>query len=98
MNCWSDCARGRFIHRKRASEGESSGAEVVSSAGTRNVAKVGSGKAERPRGREWIRPSVVDDVIRRSGEIDGSVIRGESGELPARPIINRKSTRLNSSH
>src|SRR5258706_9907690 len=63
---------------------------LVSYARTRNVTKIVIGKPERPRWREWIRPSVVDDVIRQSWEIDVYVIRGDSNDPLARPPAEQR--------
>jgi two-component system sensor histidine kinase KdpD len=45
-----------------------------------NVTKIVIGKPARPRWREIFFGSVVDEVIRRSGNIDVYVISGEKGE------------------
>jgi two-component system, OmpR family, sensor histidine kinase KdpD len=51
--------------------------ELVAYAQRRNVTKILIGKPLRPRWREILFGSVVDDVIRKSGEIDVNVITGE---------------------
>lgn len=58
--------------------------ELVNYAGSRNVTKIVIGKPERSRWVDFIRGSVVDDLIRTSGAIDVYVIRGDAEE-PARP-------------
>lgn len=55
--------------------------EVLAYATKHNVTKIVIGKPAQPRWREWISGSVVDDLIRRSGEIDIYVIRGESENI-----------------
>lgn len=45
----------------------------------RNVTKLIVGKTERPRWLDILRGSIVDEMIRRSGDIDVYVIRGEAG-------------------
>ena len=60
--------------------------EILSYAQERNVTRIIIGKPERPRWRELLFGSVVDEVIRGSGTIDVYVIRGQAGEvLPAPP-------------
>jgi two-component system sensor histidine kinase KdpD len=61
--------------------------EVLSYARRRNANLVVVGKPIKPRWRELLFGSVVDEMVRRSGEIDIHVITGEgSPESPARPI------------
>ncbi|MFA6091955.1 MAG: sensor histidine kinase KdpD [Elusimicrobiota bacterium] len=45
----------------------------------RNVTKIIVGKTERPRWLDLLSGSIVDELIRKSGEIDVYVIRGEAG-------------------
>ncbi len=54
--------------------------EILSFAIKRNVNKVVIGKPARARWKEWLKPSIVDDLIRRSGEIDIHVVKGEPEE------------------
>ncbi|TMB86805.1 MAG: sensor histidine kinase KdpD, partial [Chloroflexi bacterium] len=58
--------------------------EVVAYALAHNVTKVVIGKPQRPRWREVVFGSVVDDLVRRSGEIDVYVITGEAEDPQAR--------------
>jgi len=51
--------------------------ELVKYAEMRNVSKIIIGKPARPRWKEIVFGSVVDDLIRRSGNIDVYVITGE---------------------
>lgn len=63
--------------------------EIIKCANQYNVSKVIIGKPARPRWRELLFGSVVDEIIRLSGPIDVYVISGENGDaLPstARPI------------
>ena len=57
--------------------------EVIAFASTHNVTKIVIGKPQRPRWRELLFGSVVDDLVRRSGDIDIYVIRGEAEEAEA---------------
>ncbi|MEX5217589.1 MAG: sensor histidine kinase KdpD [Nitrospira sp.] len=52
---------------------------------SRNVTKIIVGKPLRSRWKEWIFGSVVDDLVRGSGDMDIYVITGEGG--PGRPMI-----------
>jgi two-component system sensor histidine kinase KdpD len=53
----------------------------------RNVSKLVLGKPAHPRWRDRLRGSLVDDLVRASGDMDVFVISGEAGEgaEPARP-------------
>jgi len=59
--------------------GESVAAELLSFARTRNVSKVIVGKPARGRWHDRLRPSLVDEIVRNSGNIDVYVISGEAG-------------------
>ncbi len=52
----------------------------------RNVTKIVIGKTDLPRWKERLFGSLVDEVIRLSGDIDVYVIRGESVTVPKRPL------------
>ena len=61
--------------------------EVVAFARQKNVTKIVIGKPSGSRWRETVFGSVVNDLIRRSGDIDVYVITGE--REPARPVSPR---------
>lgn len=73
---------------------EDLGGEVVLAAGDpfaetvlrfgreRNVTKIIVGKPRQSRWREWLRGAYVNDLIRRSGDIDVYVISGEDAPPP----------------
>jgi two-component system sensor histidine kinase KdpD len=61
-------------------QGQNIADEVIAYARAHNVTKIVIGKPERPRWRDVLFGSVVDDLVRRSGEIDIYVIRGEAEE------------------
>ncbi|HWE93069.1 MAG TPA: sensor histidine kinase KdpD [Tepidisphaeraceae bacterium] len=74
--------------------GRSVSEEVLSFARERNVTKIVIGKPERPRWREAIFGSAVEEIIRGSGAIDIYVIRalaeeaaGPPGERPKAPSV-----------
>ncbi len=67
--------------------------ELVRYARQRNVSKIVVGKPERPRWRELLLGSVVDEVVRTSGEIDVYVISGEQSEKPlSRPLLLQRTS------
>jgi two-component system sensor histidine kinase KdpD len=59
--------------------------ELLSYAQSRNVTKIIVGKPIRSRWSAWLFGSVVDELVRRSGDIDIYVITGEAGE--GRPLL-----------
>ncbi|HZL33700.1 MAG TPA: sensor histidine kinase KdpD [Tepidisphaeraceae bacterium] len=73
--------------------GQNIAEELVNYARAHNVTKIVIGKPQRPRWLDVLRGSVVEDLIRSSGQIDVYVIRGEAdksspapADLPARPV------------
>ncbi|MBC8074540.1 MAG: sensor histidine kinase KdpD, partial [Chloroflexales bacterium] len=74
--------------------GERASDELLAYAHTRNVSKIVVGKPIKPRWRELLFGSVVDSVVRGSGEIDVYVITGEhddTSQAPA-PLFQRTSS------
>jgi len=63
--------------------GESVATELLAYARRRNVNKIIIGKPSRSRWHDRLRPSLVDEIARRSGAIDVYVISGEPGEQAA---------------
>ena len=63
--------------------GENIADEIIAYAQRHNVTKIVIGKPERARWRDIVFGSVLDDLVRRSGEIDIHVIRGGPGEHEA---------------
>jgi two-component system sensor histidine kinase KdpD len=61
--------------------------EILSYARTRNVTKIVVGKPLRSRLKELVFGSVVDDLVKGSGEIDVYVITGETAA--GRPLVPR---------
>lgn len=55
--------------------------EILAFAVRRNITKIVVGKPTLPRWREWLRGSVVNELIRRSGEIDVHVVKGEPEDV-----------------
>lgn len=60
--------------------------ELLSYARSRNVTKMIVGKPLRSRWKEWVFGSVVQELIRNSGDIDVYVITGEESE-ESRPLL-----------
>ncbi|MBO9664143.1 sensor histidine kinase KdpD [Dokdonella sp.] len=74
--------------------GESVPATLLAFARQRNVSRIVVGKPARGGWLARFRPSLVDELIRRSGAIDVYVINGEIGdEGPATPRIPMRSSR-----
>lgn len=70
--------------------GESVVDEILAYAVRYNITKIVVGKPTLPRWREWLRGSIVDELIRRSGEIDVHVVKGEPEDVVrARPRVPR---------
>lgn len=65
--------------------GEDVAHEILAYARSRGVTQIIAGKTEYARGPRWIRRSLVDDLMRQSGDVDVFVIRGK-GE-PLRPAV-----------
>jgi len=101
----SDAARDQVTHTLRLAEqlgaetvtlsGHSVAEAVLQYAHMRNVSKIVVGKPIKPRWRELVFGSVVDEIVRQSGEIDVYVISGEHDDTrttPA-PVFQRTSQR-----
>lgn len=88
-----DADRARVVETLRLAErlgaetvtltGQDVSATVLDYARTRNVSKIIVGKPERPRWRELVFGSVVDEVIRGSEAIDVYVLTGVGEDLAA---------------
>jgi two-component system, OmpR family, sensor histidine kinase KdpD len=61
--------------------------EILSYARSRNVTRIIIGKPTHPRWKDRLFGSVLDEVVRGSGDIDVYVITGESGETEPRPAV-----------
>ncbi len=66
--------------------------EILSYARSRNVTRIIIGKPTHPRWKDRLFGSVLDEVVRGSGEIDVNVITGESGEAEPRPAVKPRSS------
>ncbi len=91
-----EAARDDIIHTLRLAEqlgaetitltGPSVSTAILHYAQRRNVTKIVVGKPIKPRWRELLFGSVVDDLVRGSGEIDVYVITGEHDDTRTAPI------------
>jgi two-component system sensor histidine kinase KdpD len=57
--------------------GDNAARELIAFARSRNVGRIVVGKTERPRWKEVLFGSFIDNLIRESGEIDVYVVRGD---------------------
>ena len=65
---------------------------VLAYARSRNVTKLVVGKPNRRRWRELLHGSTMDQLVRRSGDIDVYVIRGRGEETEAEPLRAKRAT------
>ena len=82
--------RGRAIENMRLAEkmgaetitlvGENVTDELLTFARSRNVTRIILGKPARPRWKEWLYGSIVNEMARRSGNIDIHVISGSASD------------------
>ena len=74
--------------------GEDVVGEIIRFAHSKNASIVVVGKPVRRRWREFVSGSVVDDLVRRSGDLDIYVITGEGAEAGprSRPAASEKPT------
>ncbi|MFB3789038.1 MAG: DUF4118 domain-containing protein [bacterium] len=63
--------------------GENVSEEIIAYARAHNISLIVIGKPMTPRWREWLRGSLVDEVIRQSGDIEIYVVQGGESEWPA---------------
>ncbi len=66
--------------------GHKASEEILNYARDRNVTKIIVGKPTHPRWKDKVFGSLLDDVVRGSGDIDIYVITGDSGEPVPRPV------------
>ena len=99
-----DADKARVIQTLRLAEqlgaeivelvGERASEEIIKCANQYNASKIVIGKPARPRWKEILFGSVVDDIIRNSGAIDVYVITGDEDGVPSPvvPFVWRRST------
>jgi two-component system, OmpR family, sensor histidine kinase KdpD len=61
--------------------------EILNYARTRNVSKIIIGKPSHPRWKDRVFGSLLDEVVRGSGDIEVYVITGDTGETERRPAV-----------
>ncbi|MBK8727467.1 MAG: sensor histidine kinase KdpD [Holophagaceae bacterium] len=71
--------------------GTAIGPDILRFAREHNITKIVVGKPARPRLRELLRGSLVDELIRNSGDIDVFVITGDEGQEAARPALEPRA-------
>src|SRR4029077_6617741 len=93
--------RDRVVHTLRLAEqlgaetvtlsGQNVSDELLNYARTRNVSQIVVGKPRRPRWKEIVFGSVVDELARNTDDIDVYVISGEHDDsrLPSRRLPER---------
>jgi two-component system sensor histidine kinase KdpD len=75
--------------------GESVAVELLAFARQRNVSKIIVGKPARGRWHDRLKPSLVDEIVRGSGNIDVFVITGEAGaETIVPPRLPNRSSKF----
>ncbi len=99
----SEAGRNRLAQNMRLAEqlggrtvtlaGASIGDEVLAYARAHNITKVVVGKPEQSRWKELFFGSIVDDLVRGSGDIDVYVVRGKAEEPDARSAAPRRPPR-----
>ncbi|MGH7143836.1 MAG: DUF4118 domain-containing protein [Planctomycetota bacterium] len=63
--------------------------EVLAHAQMRGVTKIVVGRPVQPRWRDWLSGNLVDELIRRSSDVDIYVIRGERDEATTVPGLHQ---------
>jgi two-component system, OmpR family, sensor histidine kinase KdpD len=66
--------------------GQSVADEILLFCRQHNITKIIAGKPLRPRWREVFQPSVIDEIIRKSGRVDVYVVSAEAGKLERFPV------------
>lgn len=89
--------RNRAVYNLRLAEqkgaeaitlrGSSIAAEIISFALQRQATRIIAGKPHRPRWKDLLFRSPVDELARQSGEIDVYVIAGDPGQIPEPPVL-----------
>ncbi|MCI4626392.1 MAG: sensor histidine kinase KdpD [Candidatus Magnetoovum sp. WYHC-5] len=81
--------------------GQKASEEILRYARTRNVTKIIIGKPAHPRWKDMLFGSMLDEIVRGSGDIDVYVISGDVGESQPHTVVKtskqRKKTLINSS-
>ncbi len=67
--------------------------ELIAFARSHNVTKIVVGKTAEPRWKRWLRSTLIDELARRSGEIDLYVISGEGDPARTEPSQERRRGR-----
>ncbi|MCK9363707.1 MAG: sensor histidine kinase KdpD [Syntrophales bacterium] len=68
--------------------------EILNYARERNVSKIIVGKPTHPRWKDKLLGSLLDEIIRGSGDIEVYVITGDAAEAPAKPGARSHSPKI----
>ncbi len=67
---------------------------VLDFARSRNVTKIVAGKTAQPRWKQWISSTIVDELLKKSGDVDVYVVSGEGeSSVPASGIATATAFR-----
>ena len=99
----SQTARDRISRHLRLAEqlgaqtatlaGQNAADEILAFAREHQVSKIIVGKPDQSRWREYFKGSIVDQLVRKSGDIDIYVIRGRGDETEPPPPQNHRKIR-----
>ncbi|MHB8771369.1 MAG: DUF4118 domain-containing protein [Syntrophales bacterium] len=67
--------------------GRKASEEILTYARQRNIGKIIVGKPTHPRWKDKLLGSLLDEIIRGSGDIEIYVITGDAAEVPAKPRV-----------
>jgi two-component system sensor histidine kinase KdpD len=73
--------------------GERVSDEILAVARERNITRIVIGKPTHPRWRDWIRGSLVDELVRGSEGVELVVTSGEKGERERKRLLSRRRSR-----
>ena len=67
---------------------------ILNYARQRNISKIIIGKPTHPRWKDKLLGSILDEIVRGSGDIEIYVITGDSSETPSKPRIRTHPTKI----
>ena len=68
--------------------------EILNYARQRDVSKIVIGKPTHPRWKDKVLGSLLDEIVRGSGDIEIHVITGDSSEAPVKPAARRQPVKI----
>ena len=75
--------------------GRKASEEILRYARERNISKIIVGKPTHPRWKDKLLGSLLDEIIRGSGDIEIYVITGDAAEAPTRPAMRPPPRKIN---